>query len=223
MDDLIDRLGGPSCVAEMSGRSHCSLKERKAKPGVRRFDANFPLLTLTSDFHRPELSPQVLQDPTGTVKQLRRGPGSQSRKRARELSSRERGDRGDRGAGASVNVAEQRAFQSGAKTCAVITEAASAGISLHSDRRELRPGASQRVRFHTLSVTGKGWKRKIQIGISLGAPEPRRRHMICLELPWAADKAVQQLGRVHRSNQLYPPKFTCIAPRTHEVCANQTC
>ncbi|CAJ1340021.1 unnamed protein product [Effrenium voratum] len=143
LDDLIDRLGGPSCVAEMSGRSHCSLK-----------------------------------DPTGTVKQLRRGPG-RSRKRARELSSRERGDRG---AGASVNVAEQRAFQSGAKTCAVITEAASAGISLHSDRRELRPGA----------------------------PEPRRRHMICLELPWAADKAVQQLGRVHRSNQLYPPKFTCI-------------
>ena len=40
----------------------------------------------------------------------------------------------------SVNVAEQRAFQSGAKHFAVITEAASAGISLHSDRREVKGG-----------------------------------------------------------------------------------
>ena len=81
----------------------------------------------------------------------------------------------------SVNVSEQRSFQSGRKRFAVITEAASAGISLHSDRREQLRGS-----------------------------EVRRRHMICLELPWAADKAVQQLGRVHRSNQLLPPKFTCL-------------
>ena len=40
----------------------------------------------------------------------------------------------------SVNVAEQRQFQSGAKHFAVITEAASAGISLHSDRREVKGG-----------------------------------------------------------------------------------
>ena len=40
----------------------------------------------------------------------------------------------------SVNVAEQRAFQSGATHFAVITEAASAGISLHSDRREVKGG-----------------------------------------------------------------------------------
>eukprot|EP00928_Gymnodinium_smaydae_P006279 TRINITY_DN12203_c0_g1_i3.p1 TRINITY_DN12203_c0_g1~~TRINITY_DN12203_c0_g1_i3.p1 ORF type:complete len:771 (-),score=119.45 TRINITY_DN12203_c0_g1_i3:22-2334(-) len=82
----------------------------------------------------------------------------------------------------SVNVAEQRAFQSGEKLVAIITEAASAGISLHSDRREA----------------------------SLGRPAPRPRRMLCLELPWAADKAVQQLGRVHRSNQMHPPTFNCV-------------
>jgi hypothetical protein len=82
----------------------------------------------------------------------------------------------------SVNLTEQRAFQRGEKLVAIITEAASAGISLHSDRRELREGA----------------------------PPPRPRTMLCLELPWAADKAVQQLGRVHRSNQLSPPSFVCV-------------
>ncbi|CAK9089715.1 unnamed protein product [Durusdinium trenchii] len=139
LDDLISQLGGPSCVAEMSGRSQRSLK-----------------------------------DPTtGEVKRQQRRVTKDSRK------ANGAGSRGH--SSLSVNVGEQRAFQSGAKVFAVITEAASAGISLHSDRRELLRGA-----------------------------RPRRRHMICLELPWAADKAVQQLGRVHRSNQLHPPKFTCI-------------
>jgi len=82
----------------------------------------------------------------------------------------------------SVNIAEQRAFQRGEKHVAIITEAASAGISLHSDRRE----------------------------VQVGGARPRPRRMVCLELPWAADKAVQQLGRVHRSNQLFPPSFVCV-------------
>eukprot|EP00435_Cladocopium_sp_Y103_P072179 s165_g39.t1 len=133
LDSLIDQLGGPSCVAEMSGRSQRSFKDPSTKEVKRQ------------------------------LRKAVRGKGSA------------------KGTALSVNVAEQRAFQSGAKHFAVITEAASAGISLHSDRREVKGGA-----------------------------KPRRRHMICLELPWAADKAVQQLGRVHRSNQLHPPKFTCI-------------
>lgn len=76
---------------------------------------------------------------------------------------------------APVNLREQRLFQSGVKRIAVITEAASAGISLHSDKQ-----------------------------LPHAAPQ---REMICIELPWAADKAVQQFGRVHRSNQLYPPIY----------------
>jgi len=133
LDSLIDKLGGPEAVAEMSGRS------------LRR----------------------IRNSRTGVVEVERRQSSLKSSQGAACVDS--------------VNIAENRAFQRGEKLVAIITEAASAGISLHSDRREGRPGEP-----------------------------PRPRRMLCLELPWAADKAVQQLGRVHRSNQLHPPAFACI-------------
>jgi len=131
LDELIRRFGGPTRVAELTGRTY-------------RYE----------------------EDPdTGAMEYVRRTADVAEDNSTEGVKS--------------INNSERRAFQEGSKRVAVITEAASAGISLHADR-------------------------------AMEGLNKRPRVMYTLELPWAADKAVQQFGRVHRSNQLHLPEFHVI-------------
>eukprot|EP01004_Peranema_trichophorum_P004276 NODE_320_length_2964_cov_43.202746_g276_i0.p1 GENE.NODE_320_length_2964_cov_43.202746_g276_i0~~NODE_320_length_2964_cov_43.202746_g276_i0.p1 ORF type:complete len:742 (-),score=180.79 NODE_320_length_2964_cov_43.202746_g276_i0:62-2287(-) len=123
LDELIDKLGGPSQVAEMTGRRNRLVRNNKV---------SFRL------------------EPRG--------------KSTDDLED--------------VNVKEKELFMNGKKFVAIISDAASTGISLHSDRAVV----NQKQRVH-----------------------------ITLELPWSADKALQQLGRSHRSNQSISPNYKLMA------------
>ncbi|CAG7722769.1 unnamed protein product [Allacma fusca] len=122
LDQLIDELGGPDDVAEMTGRKG-----------------------------------RVIQTEDGQILYESRSEVDVSLE--------------------TINLTEKQRFMDGVKKIAIISEAASSGISLQSDKR---------------------------------AKNTLRRVHITLELPWSADRAIQQFGRTHRSNQVNAPEYVFL-------------
>lgn len=154
LDELIDQLGGVSSVAEMTGRSGRLVRVPPAasKRSSESHETSAKRMKAADAGPAPPLPPP--DTATGGVRYEKRNA--------------------DGGSMETANLRERDAFNNGKKNVAIISDAASAGISLHADRR---------------------------------FKNQRRRVHITLELPWSADKAVQQLGRSHRSNQVQPPEY----------------
>ena len=158
LDALLDALGGVENVAEMTGRTHRVVRGI----GAGRYE-----------FVSRVSGAGVRSEGTGGAGAAHSAVAAPARRRALGLSMTK-----DVLAQNDLNVHEKNLFMSGAKTVALISDAASTGISLHADRRCASSG--------------------------------RRRVHITLELPWSADKAIQQLGRSHRSNAMSAPRYVLL-------------
>ncbi|GAB5368602.1 hypothetical protein AAMO2058_001333600 [Amorphochlora amoebiformis] len=139
LDYLIDKLGGPQSVAEMTGRRLRIIRSRNS--GKFQVETRF------------------------------KESKTSSKRRRSYASSSCSGVEG-------INIAERNAFVNGNKHIAIISDAASTGVSLHS---------------------------------SIGSKNAHlRRVHYTLELPWSAEKCVQQLGRSNRSNQVSGPIYRLL-------------
>ena len=135
LDELVDELGGPDNVAEMTGRKMMQVCTNRDDNDDDENDEN-------------EAKPKkyALEKRTATDQK-------------------------------TMNIDEKNAFMNGEKQIAIISDAASCGISLQAHKDF--------------------------------ANKSRRLH-ITLELPWSADKAIQQFGRTHRSNQVCAPDYVFL-------------
>lgn len=104
-----------------------------------------------------------------------------------------------------VNMHEKQLFMDGKKLVAIISEAGSAGVSLQADRRVLNQ-VSELGNFGC-SLLCKYFSNFSFLSITCIRTCQKRRVHITLELPWSADRAIQQFGRTHRSNQASAPQY----------------
>lgn len=133
-------------------------------------------------------------------------------------------------------VREKERFMRGERLVAIISDAASTGISLHAslgvsnqvrlvvdpeergravgyvDQEESRPDRPNQTRPDQTRPEQRSPDCATHAAPPTCCPgvlvhAQRRRMHLTIELPWSADKAIQQLGRTHRSHQASGPVY----------------
>lgn len=101
----------------------------------------------------------------------------------------------------NMNLVEKQHFMGGKKFISIISDAASAGISLQADRR----AENQRRRVHiTLELAWSAGEFSQPLGFS-------KPSFLTSSVPIPlSDKTIQQLGRTHRSNQSSAPEYILV-------------
>jgi hypothetical protein len=126
IDELMDQLGGPLKVAEMTGKS-----QRLIRAGYLSPAANSELAAASRD--GANISPHASRS---SVVGNKSGTGD-----AFVYEDRKRGKSAQLD---SINITERHAFQDGKKLVAIISRAASTGVSLQAGKRV----KNQRRRVH---------------------------------------------------------------------------
>lgn len=180
---ISDHLSGPQMILEHFISEFFHTSDEKGAPVEWAVDVKSKLLTELQELKLPANALDEMVDLLGGVKNVAEMSGRSHRMKRRKNGTLAYVARADelRCPVEQANMFEQVYFQKGMKKVAIVTEVASAGISLHADRRQVRKDY-----------------------------QPPRRTMISVELPWGADKAIQCFGRVHRANQLVPPRFEML-------------